>query len=138
MGGDFFDDFGGFGFGFGVAVGRGFGKVEAGYLEAVEEEAGSAGVDVVGGDALQDFSDGMLDGGSVFGQGEIEGGATALALVGVGDGLSGVVVVVAEVFSAEAGAAAAAAVGEDVSALVLFGGWCGLLHGGGPSPVKRV
>ena len=47
VGGDLFDDFGGFGFG--VAVGCGFGEVEAGDLEAVEEETGAAGVDVVGG-----------------------------------------------------------------------------------------
>jgi hypothetical protein len=64
MGGDLFDDFGGFGFG--VAVGGGFGEVEAGDLEAVEEEAGAAGVDVVGGDALENFADGLLDGGAVF------------------------------------------------------------------------
>jgi hypothetical protein len=49
VGGDLFDDFGGFGFG--VAVGRGFGEIETGDLEAVEEQAGAAGVDVVGGDA---------------------------------------------------------------------------------------
>jgi hypothetical protein len=39
----------------------------------------------------------------------------------VGRGFAGGVVVVAEVFSAEAGAAAAVAVGEDVAALVAFG-----------------
>jgi hypothetical protein len=53
--GDLFDDFGGFGVG--VAVDRGFGEVEAGDLEAVEEQAGAAGVDVVGGDTLEDFAD---------------------------------------------------------------------------------
>jgi hypothetical protein len=116
--GDLFDDFG---LGFGVAVGGGFGEVEAGDLEAVEEQAGAAGVDVVGGDALQDLADGVLDGGTVFGEGEVEGGAAASALLRVGDGSSGGVVVVAEVFSAEAWAAAAVAVGEDVAALVAFG-----------------
>ena len=59
-------------------------------------------------------------------------------MLGIGDGFSGGVVVVAEVFSAQAGAAAAMAVGEDVAALVLFGVWCGVLHGWGPSPVKSV
>jgi hypothetical protein len=59
-------------------------------------------------------------------------------LLRVGDGFSGGVVVVAEVFSAEAWAAAAVAVGEDVAALILFGGWRRVLHGWGPSPVKRV
>ena len=39
----------------GLALGRlGFGEVEAGDLEAVEEQAGAAGVDVVGGDAAED------------------------------------------------------------------------------------
>jgi hypothetical protein len=56
VGSDLFDDFDGFGPG--VVVGRGFGEVEAGDLESVEEEAGAAGVDVVGGDAAEDFSDG--------------------------------------------------------------------------------
>ncbi len=49
--------------------------------------------------------------------------------MGVGRGFAGGVVVVAEVFSAEAGAAAAVAVGEDVAALVAFGRF-GLLFDG--------
>jgi hypothetical protein len=106
-----------------------FWEVEAGDLEAVEEESGAAGVDVVGGDALEDLADGGLDGGAVFGQRQVEGGAAAAALVWVGDGFSGGVVVVAELFLAEAGARTAASVGEDVAALVLF--LC-FLHG--PSP----
>jgi hypothetical protein len=116
-------------------VGRGFGEVEAGDLEAVEEEAGAARVDVVGGDAAEDFSDGMLDGGTVFRQRKVEGGAAASTLLRVGDGFSCVVVVVAEVFSAQARAAAAVAVGEDVAALVLFGIWRGVLHSCIPLPV---
>lgn len=51
----------------------------------------------------------------------MEGGASAAALFWVGDGLSGGVVVVAELFAAQAWTGAAAAVGEDVAALVLFG-----------------
>jgi hypothetical protein len=132
--GDLFNDFGRFGFG--VAVGGGFGEVEAGDLEAVEEQAGAAGVDVVRGDAAENFSDGLLDGGTVFRERKVEGGAAASALLRAGDGFSGGVVVVAEVFSAQAGAAAAVAVGEDVAALVLFGGWCVVLHGLCPSPVN--
>jgi hypothetical protein len=134
MGGDLFDDFGGFRFG--VAVGGGFGEVEAGDLEAVEEQAGAAGVDVVGGDALEDFADGLLDGGTVFRQRKVEGGAAASALLRVGDGFSGGVVVVAELFSAQAGAAATMAIGEDVAALVLFDGWCCVFHGGSLSREK--
>jgi hypothetical protein len=134
VGGDLFDDFGGFGFG--VVMGRGLGEVEAGDLEAVEEQAGAARVDVVGGDAAENCSDGKLNAGTIVGIGErkVEGGAAASTLLGVGDGFSGGVVVVAEVFSAEAGAAAAVAVGEDLAALVLFGGWCGVLHGWVPLP----
>ena len=102
------------------------GEVGAGDLEAVEEEAGAARVDLVAGDAAEDFSDGELDGGAVFGHGEVEVGLLGSALVWVLDGAAGGVVVVAEVFVAEAGAAAAVAVGEDVAALVAFwfGHWC--------------
>ena len=64
----------------GVLAGGGFGQVEAGDLEAVEEEAGATGVDVVGGDALQDFADRGLDGGTVFGEWQVEGRASASAL----------------------------------------------------------
>jgi hypothetical protein len=133
VGCDLFDDFDGFGPG--VAVGRWFGQVEAGDLEAVEEEAGAAGVDVIGGYAAEDFSDGMLDGGTVLRQRKVESGSATSALLRIGDRFSGGVVVVAEVFSAQARAAAAVAVGEDVAALVLFGVWCGVFHGWVPLPV---
>jgi hypothetical protein len=64
--GDLFHGFDGFwsGVALGVLL---FGEVEAGDLQAVEEQAGAARVDVVGGDALEDFSDGGLDGGAVLG-----------------------------------------------------------------------
>jgi hypothetical protein len=109
-------------------VGGGFGEVEAGDLEAVEEEAGAAGVDVVGCDTLEDFADGSLDCGTVFWQREVEGGAAAAALARVGDGPTGGVVVVAELLLAEAWAGAAASVGEDVAALVLFSLFGCVLH----------
>ena len=44
-----------------------------------------------------------------------------MSLARIGDGSSGGVVVVAEFFFAKASAGAAASVGEDVAALVLFG-----------------
>jgi hypothetical protein len=116
------------GFGGGSCGGLGFGQIEAGYLETVGEEAGASRVDVVGGDALEDFSDGGLDGGAVFRQRQVEVGAAAAALFWVGDGFSCGVVVVAELFLAEAGAGAAASVGEDVAALVLFRFFGGVLH----------
>jgi hypothetical protein len=128
--GDLFDDFDGFVFLVAVAGGGlGFGEIEAGDLEAVEEEAGAAGVDVVGGDALEDLADGGLDCGTVFGKREMEGGVAAAALARIGDGFSSGVVVVAELLLTEAWTGAAASVSEDVAALILFGGF---LHG--PSP----
>jgi hypothetical protein len=93
------------------------GEVHGGDLETVEEQAGAAGVDFVGGDALEDFSEGVLDGGTVLGRGECEGAAGSSGF-GVGDGLAGGVVVVAEGFEAQAGGAAAVPVGEDVAALL--------------------
>ena len=112
--------FGAFGVGVAGGCGLGFGEVEAGDLETVEEKACATWVDVVGGDALQDLADGVLDGGAVFREWQVECGAAAAALAWVGDGLAGGVVVVAEVFSAEAWAGAAMSVGEDVAALVLL------------------
>jgi hypothetical protein len=94
-----------------------FGEVEAGDLEAVEEQAGAAGVEFAGGDALEYESDGCLDGGSVFGERKFE-------CVGFGERVftaAGGVVVIAEVFVAEADGGTAVSVGEDVAAL-LFGG----------------
>ena len=121
-------------------VGRGFGlggagEVGAGGLQAVEQEAGAAGVDVVTRDAADDLADGVLDGGAVLGHGEVEGAAAAAAGFGVLDGAAGGVVVVAEGLAAEGGAAAAVAAGEEVAALEACG-WCGLwrLHGVVPLP----
>jgi hypothetical protein len=68
----------------------------------------------------------------------VEGGAAAAALARVFYRFARGVVVVAELFAAQAWALAAASVGEDVAALVLFGGWCGVLHGLVPHPVKCV
>jgi hypothetical protein len=94
-----------------------FGEVHGGDLETVEEQAGTAGVDFVGGDALEDFSEGVLDGGAVLGRGECERTAGAAGF-GVGDGPAGGVVVVTEGFEAQAGGAAAVPVCEDVAALL--------------------
>jgi hypothetical protein len=73
---------------------------------------------------LQDFADGKLNAGAIVGIGErqVEGGPAASALARVDDGFSRSVVVVTEIFVVQAGAAAAAAVGEDVAALEAF--WC--------------
>ena len=58
----------------------------------------------------------------------MEGGAAGAAPFWVGYGFSRGVVVVAELFLAEARAGAAASVGEDVAALVLFWYFGGVLH----------
>jgi hypothetical protein len=55
------DDLGDGLFGFGVGIGPG--EVEARDLEAVEEEAGAARVDFVGGDLLEHLAERLLDGG---------------------------------------------------------------------------
>ena len=101
-------------------------------MEAVEEEAGAAGVDLVAGDAAEDLADGELDGGAVFGHGEVEVGLVGSALTWVLHGAAGGVVVVAEVLVAKAGAGAAASVGEDVAALVADLILC-FVHGVAPS-----
>ena len=137
VGDDFFDD-GAFLFAAGLCglMGR---EVEGGDLEAVEEEAGAAGVDGVGGDAAEDLADGELDGAAVFGQGEVEGGLAGATGARAGDRLAGGVVEVAELFSAEGGAAAAAAFGVDVAALEALR--CGLVcvgHVWGPVPLFCV
>ncbi len=115
-----------------------FGKGGVGDLEAVEEQAGAFGVDVVVGDALEDFADGVQDGGAVFEEREVEGGAAAATLLWLGYRFSGGVVVVAELFVAEAGAGAAVAAGEDVAALIVPGGGLGCGVGCGVAGVVHV
>ena len=94
-----------------------FGHVEAGNLKAVQKETGAAGIDVIGGDALKDFTDGELDGAAVFRLGQVKGAATLLACDRVGNRFASSVMVVAKVFVAESWTGAAASVGEDVAAL---------------------
>lgn len=61
-------------------------QVGGGDLEAIEEEAGAARVDVVGGDADEEFSEGLLDGVEVGGGEEGEGAAAGEAFVRADDG----------------------------------------------------
>ena len=111
-------------------------QVEAGDLEAIEQETGAARVELVLGELLQDHADAVLDGAAVFHERERQGGGAATAAADVFGWAAGGVVVVAEVFVAvrfaQAGRAAAASVGEDVAALEAFGlfghgGFSGLL-----------
>jgi hypothetical protein len=117
VGGEVFD---------GLEVGGG--QVEAGELEAVEDEAGALVVDGAGGDALEDLGDGGEDAAAVVEREQLEGGGARAAGAEVVDGAAGGVVVVAELFAAEGGAAAAVAVGEDVAAAVAGGGLFGWLE----------
>jgi len=73
------DDFGN-GFN-GLRVFGGLGEVAGGDLEGVEQEAGAARVDGVGGDAADDFADALEDGGAVLGDGELEGGFAVAAVL---------------------------------------------------------
>ncbi len=118
----------------GLRGGRGggasLGEVGGGDLEAVEEEASPARVDLIGGDAAEDIDDGELEAGAVvaIGKVEVEGAPAAATGAGVRGGFAGGVVVVAELFPAECGRAAAAAVGLYVAALEAF--WLNIGHDG--------
>ena len=74
----------------------------AGDLEAIEEQVGAVDVELVGGEAGDDFAEGMLEGSLAGGRDELEASAGA-AGGGVGDGLAVGVVVVAVGFTAEGG-----------------------------------
>jgi hypothetical protein len=117
-------------------IGRGLAgrEIDAGDLEAVEQEAGAAGVEFVGGEAEQDIADGGLDGGAVLGAGKDEGGLAGLdafLCFPFWDGLAGKMMVVAEFFSLETGRAAAMAGEMDVAALEASGGGWVLSRGFG-------
>jgi len=75
---DFSDD--GLWFGDGVQVAG----VGGGELQAVEQGSGVLEVDLVGGERVDDFGDGDLDGDAVFEGAEVEDGSLALE-VGAGD-----------------------------------------------------
>jgi hypothetical protein len=98
-------------------------------LEAVEEATGAGGVEVVGGDAAENLGGDKKGGGAVLddGEGEGLGGVEVSELAGGGRGAAGGVVVVAELLAAQRGRTAAAADGEDVTALKAlrrgFVGW---------------
>jgi hypothetical protein len=105
----------------------GFGQVEGGDLEAVDEQAGALRVDGVEGDAAEDLGEAELDGGAVFKV--IEGLEAEVGMLFDGvafeDWLAVGVVVVTEVFVEEGARAAAVSVCEDVTAEVGLGvpGW---------------
>jgi hypothetical protein len=130
--------------------GSGFGQVEAGDLERVEEQAGAFGVEHACGDALGDEGDGGLDGAAVFERGQVEPpqrarsarrgprveGGEGVAEGGLGFGFASGVVVVTKIFLAERFASATVSVGEDVAALEVFGGGVGIGHERGDPPPR--
>jgi len=75
------------------------GEIGTGDLEGVEEETGTAGVDVVRGDASENLAECVLDAVSTAGYGKLEPVASGLPLLRIGDGSAGVVMVVAKFFS---------------------------------------
>ena len=81
------------------------GQVGGGDLEAVEEEAGAAWIELVGGDAAKDVDDGELEADAVVAvrELEVEGGLATAARARVWGGFAGGVVVEAEIFAAEGG-----------------------------------
>ena len=102
-----------------LGVARWLGQRDDGGLQTVEQQAGAAGVEVVGGDALQHERDGVHDAaavGALVGAGELNGAEAGLAGGGVLDGAAGGVVLVAELLPAQAGCGAAVAVHVDVAA----------------------
>ncbi len=110
---ELFDRCGALGFGV-LLCGR---QVAGGDLQAVEEQSGAFGVEVVGGEAGEDFGDGELDGGSVFEVSDRKRGLFGAAFAKVFHRAAVVVVKIAEIFFLECGRAAATAGGEDVTAL---------------------
>jgi hypothetical protein len=96
------------------------GEVAAGDLEGVEEETGTAGIDVVGGDASDDLAEGILDVGAATGCWKQESVAPSLPLLRVGDGATGGVVVVAKFFSAEGRTATMTSIGPGVAAEIVL------------------
>jgi hypothetical protein len=85
-------------------------------VEGVEDQAGVAGTDLVGGETPDHFIDGVLEVRLAGGEWEVEGLAATAARAEVLDGLAGGVVVVAEGFALEGGRGASVASFEDMGA----------------------
>jgi hypothetical protein len=97
-------------------------------LESVEKQAGAAKVDVVGGDADHDSSEGLLDVAAGVGLRKREGGLAGSAVTKIFDGATSLVMVIAEALAAHGRASAAAVFRADLAAAE--GGGCGLLRNG--------
>ena len=123
-----------------------FGDVAASYLKAVEQKTGAAGIDLIGSDETQDFTERELEGGAVRGVGKGEFIAFLFAQARVLDGRPVGGVVVAEVLAAQRPGAATPPVGVHMAAeiagvILRCGGFSGGVldlfgdgHGGYPPP----
>jgi hypothetical protein len=100
-------------------------------VEEVEDQAGVAGADLIGGETADYFVDGVLEVRLAGGEWEVEGLTATPASARVLDGLAGGVVVVAEGFALEGGRGASVASFEDVGAegADVLDDFDGLVHG---------
>jgi hypothetical protein len=85
-------------------------------VEDVEDQAGVAGTDLVGGETADHFVDGVLEVRLAGGEWEVEGLTTTATPGWILNRLAGGVVVVAEGFALEGGRGASVASFEDVGA----------------------
>jgi phosphoribosylaminoimidazole (AIR) synthetase len=67
-------------------------RVPAGVVEGVEDQAGVAGADLIGGETANHFVDGVLEVRLAGGEWEVEGLATTAAPAGVWEGFAGGVI----------------------------------------------
>ena len=113
----------------------GWWRVSGDVVEGVEDQAGVAAADLVGGETPDYFVDGVLEVRLAGGEREVEGLAATATPAGVLDRLAIGVVVVAEGFALEGGRGASVASFEDVGAegADVLDDFDGLVHGY-PSP----
>jgi len=105
--------------------------VPAGVVQGVEDQAGLAGADLVGGETADHFVDSVLEVRLAGGEWEVEGLTATAARGWVLDRLAVGVVVVAEGFALEGGLGALVASFEDVGAegADVLNDFDGLVHG---------